>query len=499
MTRNTNYYEQIEDYCLEQLSQELKLEFETELAENVELREEVALWKEIQIALAEKEVLKLRDKLKIVTTSENSKSLNSNTFDVFPGFTEIEDITENLSPEELINYFDSLPKVHAYHHETTPDENIHQFYKKQNGKKVSSVDEDFDDIDLTEFDGLEEAILEKDILQLRNTLSQVAKTIEPQFTVEEIDEYLSGELAGSDLIEFENDLLQNRSLRKEVQLHKEVETALLENDILDLRSKLAGILKSETSWNVSEESIEDFIDGVLEGELLNEFNSELLDNTDLAAEVELRKQINEAINESDIMKLRAELVMARDAADTQKVKMLIPEAKTKHLSYWKTSVAIVILLLGVAGVLRNGVISADRTYDAFYEAPLWATERAVSNEMSFTQHINTLYANAQYADLVKELDRKGVDISANPVFGFYKGASFQNLNRINEAINAYSEVIKHGDNLFVEEAEWYRSLCYLKTGDKIKAKNELLAVIERKGHFEKDAKAVLRRIKYTLK
>jgi hypothetical protein len=39
----------------------------------------------------------------------------------------------------------------------------------------------------------------------------------------------------------------------------------------------------------------------------------------------------------------------------------------------------------------------------------------------------------------------------------------------------------------------------VKLADKINAENELLAVIERKGHFEKDAKAVLRRLKYTIK
>jgi hypothetical protein len=31
------------------------------------------------------------------------------------------------------------------------------------------------------------------------------------------------------------------------------------------------------------------------------------------------------------------------------------------------------------------------------------------------------------------------------------------------------------------------------------AKQELLAVIKRKGHFEKDAKAVIRRLKYSFK
>ncbi len=499
MTRNTNYYEQIEDYCQQQLSPEIKLEFEAELESNPELRGEVELWMDIQSALEEKEIISLRNKLKNVTTHEVSKNISANAFDLLSDFSDMEELSECLSVEDLINYYDSLPKVHAYHHESTSNENIHQFYKKQNGNKIKSVDDEFDDVDLEEFEGLEEAILEKDILQLRNTLTQVAKTIEPQFTVEEIDEFLSGELSGADLIDFEKDLMVNPSLQKEVKLHKEIESALQENDILDLRNQLTNILKSETSWNVSEDSIEDFVDGVLEGELLDEFNSELQDNTDLLAEVELRKQINEAISERDIMNLRAELGLAREAADTRKVKMLIPEPKTNYLSYWKTSVAVIVLLLGVAGVLRNGIVSVDRTYDNFYETPAWAPERAVNNEMLFTQQINTLYSNAEYIELINKLENQDELVNGNPVLGFYQAASYQNLDRIKEAVDSYSQVILHGDNLFIEEAEWYRSLCYLKIGDKIKAKNELLAVIERKGHYEKDAKAVLRRLKYTLK
>jgi hypothetical protein len=404
-----------------------------------------------------------------------------------------------LSPEDLINFFDSLPKVHAHHHETLAIENVHQFYRKQNGHGTNKVDDESFDLDLAEFEGLEDAILEKDILQLRHTLGQVAKSVEPQYSIEDIDNYLTDELDGSELIDFERDLIYNKALQNEVQLHREIDSALQETDIIGLRNQLTSILKSETSWNVSENSIEDFIDGVLEEDLLAEFNAELKDNPDLVAEVELRRQVNAAISEKEIMNLRAELGFAREAADSNKVKMLIPETKKGYLNYWKTSVAVVVLLLGVAGVLRNGIVSVDKTYDNFYETPSWAPERAVASEVSFMQEANALYSSGVYAALLTKCESNNDLVKGNPVLGFYQAASYQNLDRINEAIVAYSMVINHGDNMFIEEAEWYRSLCYLKRGDKTMAKIELLAVIERKGHFEKDAKAVLRRLKYTLK
>ena len=499
MTRNTDFFDQIEDYCLEQLEGDFKLEFEAELVRNPKLRNELDLWMEIQSAIEEKEILTLRDKLENVA-KQNKPVISSNeSFELLNEFSDIQEISEILSSEELINFYDSLPKVHVYHHVSTTNENIHQFYKKQNGSDVIDIVDDLNDFDLEEFEGLEEAILEKDILQFRQTLKQVAKSVEPQFTVEEIDDYINGELTERDLIDFERDLFQNRSLQDEVKLHQDIDVAIQENDIMNLRNQISNILQTETSWNVSEKSIEDFIDGVLEGELLDEFNFELQDNTDLMAEVELRKQVNDSIIEKDIFDLRKELQAIKESSEVKKVKMIIPETKIGQIKFWRSSVAILVVLIGLAGVLRNGLVSVKNTYDNYFEAPAWSPERSLSSEITLLQQANIAYSNADYAQVVKILDQLPKSSNENPVFDFYKSASLQNLDKYNDAIAGYTKVINHGDNLFIEEAEWYRSLCYLKLGNQAKAKQELLAVIDKKGHFEKDAKAVLRRLKYSMK
>jgi hypothetical protein len=500
MILNTDFFDQIEDYCQGQLDEILKFRFESELKINPLLRSEMELWMEIQSAIKEKEVLTLRNKLQSVTQQQNAATVSYNdSFDLLDEYCEIQEITEILSSEELITFYDSLPKVHAYHHLTTSNENIHEFYKNQKeslNNRVHDVDDDVIDFDLAEFEGLEQAILEKDILQFRQTLMQVAKSVEPQFTIEEIDEFINGELTGVDLIEFENDMFQNRSLRSEVKLHQEIDLAINENDIMNLRGQISNILQTETSWNVSEKSIEDYIDGTLEGELLDEFLLELKDNSDLMAEVELRKLVNESIGESDIFNLRNELKVARESAEVKKVKMLIPEAKISEMRFWRSSVAILIVLLGIAGVLRNSFVSVDNMYDNYFEVPAWSPERSLSDEITLLQRANISYLNGDFAQVINILEQVSESNVEYPVFDFYKSVSFQKLEKLDDAIAGYTKVINHGDNLFIEESEWYRSLCYLKTGNKEKARVELLAVIKRKGHFENDAKAVIRRLKY---
>lgn len=247
MIRNTDFFDQIEDYCHEQLEEEIKLEFESELKRNPKLKNELSLWMEIRSAIEEKGVLTLRNKLKKVVKENKPTQESNESFELLNEFSDIQEISEILSSEELINFYDSLPKVHAYHHESTSNENIHQFYIKQNDSEFFDVEDNLNDFDLGEFEGLEEAILEKDILQFRQTLKQVAKSVEPQFTVEEIDDYINGELSGSELLDFENDMFQNRSLKDEVRLHQDIDLAIDENDIMDLRGQISKILQTETS------------------------------------------------------------------------------------------------------------------------------------------------------------------------------------------------------------------------------------------------------------
>lgn len=499
MIPKTDFFDKIEDYCIEQLEEDSRLEFEEELKKNPKLRSELDFWIEIKNALLEKEVITLRNKLKNEIPQMKPAISGNELFESFNDFSDIQELTETLSSEELINFYDSLPKVHVYHHELRSNENIHHFYKEQKVLETSDVEDDFDNIELKDFDGLEEAILEKDILHFRQTLKQVAKSVEPKFTIEEIDNYINGELTGSELLDFENDIYQNSSLKDEVALHQNIEKSLMEFDVINLRSQISNILRTETSWNVSEKSIEDFIDGILEGEALAEFKSELNDNTDLIAEVKLRNQINESIAEFDIFNLRKELTAAKESADIKKINMIIPETKSEKWRFLRRSVAVLVILLGIAGVLRNSFVSTENTYEHYFVTPAWSPERSVSNEITLLQKANIAYVNAEYSKVVKILDELSSTGNESAVFDFYKAASFQEMNKYNEAILEYTRVINQGDNLFIEEAEWYRSLCYLKLKNYEKSRTELLAVIERKGHYQNDAKAIMRRLKYSLK
>ena len=78
-----------------------------------------------------------------------------------------------------------------------------------------------------------------------------------------IEDFLDGDLTESQLKEFESELLDDSDFQMELDLHKEVNDAIMEQDVMDLRSKLEAIetplnpiksrkLKFLTKWNIDQ-------------------------------------------------------------------------------------------------------------------------------------------------------------------------------------------------------------------------------------------------------
>jgi tetratricopeptide (TPR) repeat protein len=498
MIPKTKLRELIEDYCLNNLNQSEKVEFEAELIRNSDLRDEVEFENELQYALTEKDVLNLREKLS--TVAQQTAAWES-SFELLDGFENIAELSGTLPPEELLKVYDSLPKAHVYQHELVSNENIHEFFREQ---EMFDIDDDvlsdeFGDQEI-HLDGLEEAILEKDILNLRDTLSKVAASVLEQCCpLEEIEQYLNGELSSQELERFEQELAVNSVLQREVQLHREMEQAVMELDIMNLRDELARLTGSETSWNVTEDQIEDYVNGELEGEDLKLFLAELNENSGLRAEVALRENVDMAIGEKDIFSLRDGLSQAKQAAESKEIRSLIPEAtRITQSQWWRAGVAVALILVTIGGFMgRNMNFSS--TVDDYFQAPQWAPQRSVSSDMGILQEANSHFVNGEYDKALVLYDKAINDKDEKFVFQFYKASTLQNLEKYEEAIPEYADVIRHGDNMFVEEAEWFRALCYFKLGKTEEARAQLTAIINRKGYFASDARAVLRKSKYTFR
>ena len=75
---------------------------------------------------------------------------------------------------------------------------------------------------------------------------------------------------------------------------------------------------------------------------------------------------------------------------------------------------------------------------------------------------------------------------------FYLASSYQSNNYYMRAIKNYEIVINDNDNLFIDEAKWNIALCYLKTQQTHKLKEQLEEISNENNYYSKNAKKILK-------
>jgi len=217
------------------------------------------------------------------------------------------------------------------------------------------------------FADIQSALEECDVFDLRANLMQVAQSLPAhQYSVEEIDDYINN-LMDSDLkVQFEEELTINPSLASEVRLIQEINLAGAESDIMNLRASLNQIQKSEIQSSASIEELESYIHSELSEDELAYFEVELTSNKMLLEEIDLIKNIDLALNESDVMQLRNNLqrIAGEIASNRQTERSFAGKFRAKHIVL-STVAASLILLLGITGIMSKQS-SQNEIYQKFY-------------------------------------------------------------------------------------------------------------------------------------
>jgi hypothetical protein len=76
---------------------------------------------------------------------------------------------------------------------------------------------------------------------------------------------------------------------------------------------------------------------------------------------------------------------------------------------------------------------------------------------------------------------------------FYSALSFYNINKADKALEYLAKVMKNPDTTFYAEAQWFRALVYLKSGNRETARAILSAIVSEKGFYSKRAAEKLKK------
>jgi len=507
MSHRSDYFEIIDKYINNELTEPELSELKLKMEFNQDLTEEYNLQLEVHQAIQEKDIAELRNNMnKIIhnqeITSKTPESTISETFNF--GLAEELSAKPNfngqINLEEIIDFTHSFPKIHLYQHLIAAKENIYQFYKEQQEHTSNKEIESFSPMDDALFEEIKMALLENDILDLRANLKQIAATkLHHSHTLNDIDDYVDETMDADRKNNFEEKLATDKGLAKDVQLFKDVDMALGENDILNLRASLKEIQNSALKFTAGIEEIDGYIYNELTESELTRFEVELSQNKDLHSEIDLIKNIDIALQETDIMQLRNNLknIEIENSNEKRTERSIGINIIPRKLAI-SIAAASLILFMGITGLLRY--TSEADIYQNFYtkyETTGITRSSTTNSDQTFALALQK-YNNQDYnsaLNLLQEVISKDQD---NMASHFYSAVSLQELGKYKNAIKEYEIVVVNKDNLFIEQAQWYIGLCFIQTKEDKKAIRQFKKIVNDKGFYEDKAQAILRKMKTNL-
>jgi tetratricopeptide (TPR) repeat protein len=461
--------------------------------------DEQDLWADIGLSMKEPDVQEFREVLRELSAVYGQDETVRDTYFYLSGTINKADFLNQLSGggPDLNNISHPLPKIHVQNHHRANGETIHPIYREEmEDFRTPTVDSD--DVD-EEWNLIGEAVSEKDIISLRESLQHLSETnLNGASSLRDIEMYLEGNMDLQETERFENELEVNNHLKADLELYQEIGLAMSEKDILELRSVLEDVTCRNHSSSRDLREIEDYVDALLPGEELDGFSTEMEENDDLKSAVILEKELRTAIREKGVMELRDNLRKVSVDVYTREEKSFLPLHKAnRKFKKAGTVAAVLVLATGLSFYFQYQGETREEFLGKYLKPPQ-SVSSFRSAESSANQELETAFRFYNQVDYHSALQHFGNVLELEPshqAAHFYSGASYQGLTRYNQAIHEYNMVLNHNDNIFVDQAEWYRALCYVRLGEMESAYTSLEAIETKNGYFARDARRLLKKLR----
>jgi tetratricopeptide (TPR) repeat protein len=242
----------------------------------------------------------------------------------------------------------------------------------------------------------------------------------------------------------------------------------------------------------------------LEGELnpseVTRFEEALIKDPELQEELDLFRDVDVALADTDVLSLRAQLDELHEELTPQFEKRSSKKTSKRVLRYAVAASVAVIISLGTYGIFFKKV-SNNKIVSQFYK-PYDVTLVNRSANIDITDILSQAlykYENAEYADAVELFQQVLVVNPKMTASNLYSGISYFELKEYENARSSLVKVIEHNDNLYIEQARWYLGFCYIMLDDKAKARQQFLQLANKDGYYRDESERILRKINGKIK
>lgn len=211
------------------------------------------------------------------------------------------------------------------------------------------------------------------------------------------------------------------------------------------------------------EKIIRYLDGEVIGEEKQLFEKELETDNSLKQTLRLVQEVDQTISDEKLLTYVEKLKQAQAIVSSEENH----RSKVRFLTNWKIlAAASVALLLGISVLFNfyHNRPSNDKVFASFYqryEADLITRSDAPSEVSDLIKAIQ-LYDKGNYQEAITKFEAIIKLDATNTAARFFIGVSFIEMKNFSKAIENLNYVVAQNDTVFIEHAEWYLALCYIK-------------------------------------
>jgi tetratricopeptide (TPR) repeat protein len=243
--------------------------------------------------------------------------------------------------------------------------------------------------------------------------------------------------------------------------------------------------------------LQKYLDNELSERELARFEQELNASPDLMVDLDLYKEVDEAIADTEVLDFRSQLTDLREETRRSDTGRRVFRF-TRPWHYAASAALALLVAIGLATVLGRPLSNSDLFVKYMKPYELVLTNRSMEDDVikATMNNAEIAYLKGDFEDAVfwynEVLEKNSEKVEAE--FGI--GVSTMGLSQFGDASKSFGNVIKHDDNLFIQKAEWFQAGCFLAMNETQSARWHLGQIAADPNHFySDDAVKVLKRMK----
>jgi tetratricopeptide (TPR) repeat protein len=243
--------------------------------------------------------------------------------------------------------------------------------------------------------------------------------------------------------------------------------------------------------------LQKYLDNELSEKELARFEQELNASPELLVDLDLYKEVDDAIAETEVLDFRAQLTDLREETRRSETGRRVFRF-TRPWHYAASAALALLVAIGLATVLGRPLSNSDLLNKYMKPYELVLTNRSMDNEAValWMNQATEAYLNNDF-ELAADRFSEVLEIDASDMQAeFHRGVSNYELTRYVDASESFDRVIEHNDNLYIQKAEWFKAGCLLAMEETERARRQLAMIASSPNHFyHKDAEKILKRMK----